>query len=57
MIPNKCILNGKIYDILNIDLQGGYFTLFNPEAKRYEVRIINWVDIEDCEKYYYEKEN
>jgi len=47
MIPSKCEYCNKIYNIVSIDLQGGYFTLYNPEAIKGDVMIYN-VDMEEC---------
>lgn len=48
MIPSECEYNGKTYRILNIDLQGGYFTLQNLEAKKGEEQILDDIDIDEC---------
>ena len=47
MIPSQCEYDGKIYRILNIDMQGGYFTLQDLEAKKGDVQVIE-VDMLDC---------
>jgi hypothetical protein len=48
MIPDKCEFDGKIYSILDIDLQGGFFTLYNPEAEVGEIQVLNDVDMDLC---------
>ena len=47
MIPSQCEYDGKIFRILNIDMQGGYFTLQDLEAKKGDVQVIE-VDMLDC---------
>jgi hypothetical protein len=48
MIPNRCEYNGKIYRILNIELQGGYFTLQDLEAERGDIQVLNDIDMDKC---------
>ena len=48
MIPSECLYKGKIYRILNIEMQGGYFTLYDKEAKKGEVQVIDDVDMDEC---------
>jgi hypothetical protein len=40
--------NGKIYRILNIELQGGYFTLQVLEAERGDVQVLDDIDMDKC---------
>ena len=47
MIPTKCLYFEKEYNIVAIDLQGGYFTLYNPNADKGEIMIYD-VDMEKC---------
>lgn len=47
-IPYQCEYQGKTYRILDIDLQGGYFTLYDPEAKKGEVQVLAPIDMEKC---------
>jgi hypothetical protein len=48
MIPDRCEYNGKIYRILNIELQGGYFTLQVLEAERGDVQVLDDIDMDKC---------
>ena len=48
MIPSECLYKGKIYRILNIEMQGVYFTLYDKEAKKGEVQVIDDVDMDEC---------
>ena len=48
MIPDRCEYNGKIYRILNIDLQGGYFTIQDLEAERGDVQVLDDIDMDKC---------
>lgn len=47
-IPNKCEFNGKIYRILNIDMQSGCFTLQDTNAEKGEIQVFEDIDMEDC---------
>jgi hypothetical protein len=50
MIPTHCIYLDKVYRIVNIEMQGGYFTLANPEAtKRGDTMILENIDMELCD--------
>jgi len=50
MIPTHCIYLDKVYHILNIDMQGGYFTLSNPDAiKRGDTMILDNIDMGLCD--------
>lgn len=49
IIPDKCNYLGKKYKILDIDLQGGYFTLCDLEAKRGDVQALTDIDMELCD--------
>ena len=42
--PTQCIYKGKTYRILMIDLQGGFFTLHDPNEG-----VLDLIDIEACE--------
>lgn len=42
-LPGKCIYQGKEWRILNIDMQGGYFDLHDPE-----LGMLEHIDIEEC---------
>lgn len=53
MIPGECEYNGKVYRILNIDMQGGYFTLYDTEAKKGEVQVLDDIDMEKCNPIHY----
>lgn len=48
MIPNKCEYKGNIYRILDIDLQGGYFTLHDVNAKKGDVWVFPNIDMDEC---------
>lgn len=48
MIPSECEYDGKNYRILNIDMQGGYFTLQDAEAKKGNVQVLENIDILSC---------
>jgi hypothetical protein len=48
MIPDRCEYNGKIYRILNIDLQGGYFKIQDLEAERGVVQVLDDIDMDKC---------
>lgn len=47
-IPSKCEYLGKVYRILSIDMQGGYFTLQDLSAKRGEVQVLGDIDMCKC---------
>ena len=50
IIPTKCLYQNKVYRILNIELQGGYFTLQDPEAtKRGDLMILENIDMDLCD--------
>ena len=44
IIPTQCEYNGKVYRILNIDMQGGYFTLDDVDGDNY----IGEIDMDEC---------
>lgn len=48
MIPGSCEYKGKAYRILNIDMQGGYFTLCDTEAKKGEIQVFEDIDMDEC---------
>lgn len=49
IIPSQCLYQNKVYRILDIDLQGGYFTLQDPEAKeRGDLMVIDNIDMDEC---------
>lgn len=48
IIPSRCEYNGKTYRILSIDLQGGFFTLQDLEAKKGDVQVLTDVDMDKC---------
>jgi len=47
-IPSECEYDGKVYRILNIDIQGGYFTLQDLNAKRGDIQVIDNIDMDKC---------
>jgi len=47
-IPFECEYSGKVYRILNIDMQGGYFTLQDLNAKRGDIQVIDNIDMDKC---------
>ena len=48
IIPSQCDYDGKVYRILNIDMQGGYFTLQDLNAKRGDIQVIDNIDMDKC---------
>lgn len=44
IIPSRCEYNGKVYRILNIDMQGGYFALDEVDGDDY----IENIDMDEC---------
>ena len=48
MIPGNCEYKGKTYRIINIEMQGGYFTLHDTEAKKGEVQVLENIDMDEC---------
>lgn len=48
IIPTNCKYLGKVYRILNIDMQGGYFTLQNVQAQKGEVQVLENIDMDEC---------
>jgi hypothetical protein len=48
MIPDRCEYNGKIYRILNIELQGGYFTLQDLDVERGGIQVLDGIDMDKC---------
>jgi hypothetical protein len=47
-IPDECEYKGKIYRILNIELQGGYFTLQDLEAGKGDIQVLDNIDMDEC---------
>jgi hypothetical protein len=47
-LPGRCEYNGKTYRILDIDMQGGYFTLQDLDAKKGDIQVLDNIDIEQC---------
>ena len=47
-IPFECEYSGKVYRILNIDMQGGYFTLQDLNAKKGDIQVIDNIDMDKC---------
>jgi hypothetical protein len=47
-IPSECEYDGKVYRILNIDMQGGYFTLQDLNAKKGDIQVIDNIDMDKC---------
>jgi hypothetical protein len=47
-IPFECEYIGKVYRILNIDMQGGYFTLQDLNAKKGDIQVIDNIDMDKC---------
>jgi hypothetical protein len=48
IIPSQCDYDGKVYRILNIDMQGGYFTLQDLNAKKGDIQVIDNIDMDKC---------
>lgn len=49
-IPTECVYKGKKYRILNIDLQGGLFTLQDLTAEKGEVQVLDNINMEECSR-------
>lgn len=49
IIPANCKYKDKVYRILNIDMQGGYFTLHNVQAQKGEVQVLENIDMDECD--------
>ena len=47
-IPSECKYDGKVYRILNIDMQGGYFTLQDLNAKKGDTQVVDNIDMDKC---------
>ena len=47
-IPTECVYKDKKYHILQIDIQGGFFTLYDSTAKKGEVQVLECIDMEEC---------
>jgi len=47
-IPFECEYSGKVYRILNIDMQGGYFTLQYLNTKKGDIQVIDNIDMDKC---------
>ena len=47
-IPSECDYDGKVYRILNIDMQGGYFTLQDLNAKKGDIQVVDNIDMDKC---------
>ena len=47
-IPSECEYGGKVYRILNIDMQGGYFTLQDLNAKKGDIQVVDNIDMDKC---------
>jgi hypothetical protein len=47
-IPSECEYDGKVYRILNIDMQGGYFTLQDLNAKKGDIQVVDNIDMDKC---------
>ena len=47
-IPSECKYDGKVYRILNIDMQGGYFTLQDLNAKKEDTQVVDNIDMDKC---------
>ena len=47
-IPFECEYSGKVYRVLNIDIQGGYFTLQDLNAKKGDIQVIDNIDMDKC---------
>lgn len=47
-IPFECEYSGKVYRILNIDMQGGYFTLQDLNTKKEDIQVIDNIDMDKC---------
>jgi len=47
-IPSECEYDGKVYRILNIDMQGGYFTLQDLNVKKGDIQVVDNIDMDKC---------
>lgn len=47
-IPNRCEYKGKVFRILSIDLQGGYFTLHDINSVKGQVQVLSDIDMDEC---------
>jgi hypothetical protein len=47
-IPSECEYDGKVYRILNIDMQGGYFTLQDLNSKKGDIQVVDNIDMDKC---------